>query len=239
MSIPILRIKDKNGNWVSITAMRGENGKDGVNGAIGPQGPQGATGPQGPQGPQGEKGADGTMSFNDLTAEQKASLKGDTGATGPKGDTGATGPQGPRGEQGPQGSAGLTPFIGSNGNWWIGTTDTGVKAAVENGLQMVSGGYTGAGNNTVVLSFDFVPKAIFIDGGNAYDSDAEWQYGFVNVANGSGVAFDGYVGTEGNVAQTQKLTCSVSGNTVTITTKGNILSAGGTYVGTYKYVAIG
>ena len=27
-----------------------------------------------------------------------------------------------------QGEDGLTPFIGSNGNWWIGTTDTGVSA---------------------------------------------------------------------------------------------------------------
>lgn len=48
-------------------------------------------GPAGPQGPQGEKGADGTMTFEDLTPEQKASLKGDKGD---KGDTGAAGPQG-------------------------------------------------------------------------------------------------------------------------------------------------
>lgn len=26
------------------------------------------------------------------------------------------------------GEPGLTPFIGPNGNWWIGTTDTGVMA---------------------------------------------------------------------------------------------------------------
>lgn len=239
MNIPILKIKDKYGNWISVAAMRGENGKDGAKGETGATGPKGDTGATGPQGPRGEKGKDGTMSFADLTEEQKASLKGEKGETGAKGDTGATGPQGPRGEQGPQGSPGLTPFIGDNGNWWIGTTDTGVKAALEKGLQMVSGGYTGAGDNTIALSFDFVPKAIFIDGGYVYDSDAEWQYGFVNVANGTGVAFEGYVGSEGNVTQIQKLTCSVSGNTVTITTKGNILSSGGMYAGTYKYVAIG
>lgn len=29
---------------------------------------------------------------------------------------------------------GLTPFIGKNGNWWIGLTDTGVKAAGANGI---------------------------------------------------------------------------------------------------------
>ena len=36
-------------------------------------------------------------------------------------------------EQGPQGDPGLTPFIGENGNWWIGDTDTGVKAAGTDG----------------------------------------------------------------------------------------------------------
>lgn len=49
----------------------------------------------GPQGPQGEKGADGTMSFEDLTEEQKASLKGDPG---PQGETGPQGEPGPAGE---------------------------------------------------------------------------------------------------------------------------------------------
>ena len=32
-----------------------------------------------------------------------------------------------------RGPAGETPFIASNGNWWIGTTDTGVKAKPEDG----------------------------------------------------------------------------------------------------------
>ncbi len=35
------------------------------------------------------------------------------------------GPQGPQGEIGPQGN---TPFIGVNGNWWIGEDDTGISA---------------------------------------------------------------------------------------------------------------
>lgn len=30
--------------------------------------------------------------------------------------------------EGPQGPPGETPFIGENGNWWIGDTDTGVSA---------------------------------------------------------------------------------------------------------------
>ena len=40
----------------------------------------------------------------------------------------AVGPQGPQGPQGPAGQNGLTPYIGPNGHWWIGETDTGVQA---------------------------------------------------------------------------------------------------------------
>ena len=90
---------------------KGDQGPTGPAGAIGPQGPKGDTGSQGPKGdkgdigpagPQGPKGEDGTITFEDLTPEQKASLKGD------KGDTGAAGPQGepgPKGEKGDTGAA--------------------------------------------------------------------------------------------------------------------------------------
>ena len=36
--------------------------------------------------------------------------------------------EGRQGEKGESGADGLTPFIGENGNWWIGDTDTGVCA---------------------------------------------------------------------------------------------------------------
>ena len=63
--------------------------------------------------------------------------KGDTGAQGLKGDPGATGPAGPQGpagvpgkdgadgKPGAAGADGITPHIGGNGNWYLGTTDTG------------------------------------------------------------------------------------------------------------------
>ena len=41
---------------------------------------------------------------------------------------------GKNGEKGEKGDDGLTPTIGMNGNWWIGDTDTGVKAAGIDGL---------------------------------------------------------------------------------------------------------
>lgn len=86
-----------------------------------------------------------------LTDEQKAQARANVGAVdeselqnsvdealaeakesgafdGPKGDTGPQGPIGPTGPTGPTGPQGDTPFIGENGNWWIGTVDTGVTA---------------------------------------------------------------------------------------------------------------
>lgn len=44
-----------------------------------------------------------------------------------------TGDDGKDGEDGEDGNDGLTPHIGKNGNWWIGTTDTGIKARGETG----------------------------------------------------------------------------------------------------------
>lgn len=42
-----------------------------------------------------------------------------------KGDKGDTGAQGAKGDTGAAGADGITPTIGSNGNWYLGTTDTG------------------------------------------------------------------------------------------------------------------
>lgn len=118
---------------------KGDNGDPGPKGDVGPQGPQGPkgetgeTGPQGSQGPQGEPGApgpqgpagaDGTMSFEDLTEEQKESLRGPQGPqgepgpqgpAGKAGQDGAQGPQGPQGEPGPQGPAGQDGAQGPQG----------------------------------------------------------------------------------------------------------------------------
>ena len=75
------------------------------------QGPQGEQGVQGPQGEQGIQGP-----------------QGEQGIQGPQGEQGIQGPQGPQGVQGPQGEQGNSPYIGANGNWWIGDIDTGVLA---------------------------------------------------------------------------------------------------------------
>ena len=83
----------------------GERGPQGETGATGPQGPQGETGAIGPQGPRGEtgatgpqgpKGKDGEVTFESLTDEQKASLRGEPGAKGEKGEKGDSGRDAPQ-----------------------------------------------------------------------------------------------------------------------------------------------
>ena len=54
-------------------------------------------------------------------------LKGQNGSDGRPGSDGTDGVDGLPGKDGD------TPFIGENGTWWIGTTDTGVKAAASDG----------------------------------------------------------------------------------------------------------
>ena len=75
-------------------------------------GPQGQTGPKGDRGETGPRGADGVMRFEELTSQQRESLRGPQGQTGP---VGPQGPQGPRGADGRQGPQGLTGPAGPRG----------------------------------------------------------------------------------------------------------------------------
>lgn len=57
--MPILRVKDKDGNWRDVPAIVGPQGPQGSQGLKGDKGDKGDTGdigPQGPQGPQGDSG---------------------------------------------------------------------------------------------------------------------------------------------------------------------------------------
>lgn len=71
----ILNVRDRDGNWVGIPAI------------------------------QGPKGKDGTMSFQDLTEEQRESLRGPAGKDGRDGENGLDG------QPGPQGADGFSPTV--------------------------------------------------------------------------------------------------------------------------------
>lgn len=80
------------------------------------------------------------LNLYDLTALKGADGRdGVDGKDGINGKDGAAGKDGTNGQNGRDGKDGKTPFIGENGNWWIGEIDTGVKAAGIDGTDGVDG----------------------------------------------------------------------------------------------------
>lgn len=100
--------------WTGTSGTKQTQTLDVMDGEQGPQGEPGPQGEQGPAGPQGEKGADGTMSFDDLTPEQKASLKGDPGEKGDTGEKGADGAKGDKGDDGYSPTITVTEITGGH-----------------------------------------------------------------------------------------------------------------------------
>lgn len=95
--------------------VQGSKGDRGATGYQGDAGAQGLRGIAGAQGNQGEKGAQGSCRFEDLTPQEKESLKGAQGSQGRVGNQGEQGVQGQRGEKGYQGEAGVQGNQGKMG----------------------------------------------------------------------------------------------------------------------------
>ena len=80
------------------------------------------------------------LNLYDLTVLKGADGRdGADGEDGINGKDGAAGKDGTNGQNGRDGKDGKTPFIGENGNWWIGDIDTAVKAAGIDGTDGVDG----------------------------------------------------------------------------------------------------
>ena len=116
---------------VDITGPTGQNGKDGANGKT-------------PEFRVNENtlqwryvGDEIWLNLYDLSVLK--GLDGKDGVDGINGKDGADGKDGTNGQNGSDGKDGKTPFIGENGNWWIGETDTGVKAAGTDGKDGIDG----------------------------------------------------------------------------------------------------
>lgn len=76
----------------------------------------------------GEGGGTGADGFSPIANVTQTEEGAEIVITDKKGTTTAKIYNGKDGADGNDGSDGLTPHIGNNGNWWIGETDTGVKA---------------------------------------------------------------------------------------------------------------
>ena len=168
------------GTKSTFTVTNGQNGNDGVQGPKGDQGEQGPQGPQGEQGPQGNPGADGTsvhtgngMPSSSLGMIGDSYINLENWDFYVKEESGwvlsgnIKGTQGEQGETGEQGENGLTPYIGENGNWWIGEEDTGTKAEGidgENGVSITSIGQISAGGILPDGRYKDVYRIYFSDG---------------------------------------------------------------------------
>ncbi len=85
----------------------------------------------GTDGANGVNGADGRDGVN--------GTNGTDGRDGTDGKNGRDGVDGTNGTDGKSGKNGMTPYIGENGNWYIGDTDTGVAAAGKDGKNGTDG----------------------------------------------------------------------------------------------------
>ncbi len=92
-----------NGEFVGAQGPKGDTGAQGPRGEKGDTGERGPPGETGATGPQGPKGKDGEVTFESLTDEQIASLRGEPGAKGEKGEKGDPGAKGEKGEKGDPG----------------------------------------------------------------------------------------------------------------------------------------
>ena len=119
-----------------------------------------------------------------------ADFSGAQGVRGPKGEDGKQGPQGDPGQPGQQGAPGapgkdgITPHIGSNGNWYLGDQDTGKPSQGKQGPQGEPGKDGQQG----------VPGASGKDGDTPYiGSNGHWYVG----SRDTGKPSQGRAGTDG------------------------------------------
>ena len=146
---------DGGSTWTNLIAVADLKGADGAQGA---KGDTGATGPQGPKGDTGEKGDPGaTGPVGPAGVPGKDGANGETGPAGPRGPAGAPGKDGADGKPGTTGADGVTPHIGDNGHWYIGSTDTGKPSRGVAGAKGKDGaqGEKGADGKTPVRGTDY------------------------------------------------------------------------------------
>ena len=121
---PLVLLDGELGVEIDTGKVKVGNGRDRFSALQYLTGPKGDRGERGEQGP---KGADGVLRFEDLTSQQRETLRGAQGLIGPAGPIGPQGPTGPAGTQGLKGETGEPGqnIINQNGGqplkYWAGT----------------------------------------------------------------------------------------------------------------------
>lgn len=146
-------------------------------------GPRGERGERGLTGDRGPAGRDGVVTFENLSQEQRNSLKGDRGEKGQQGIQGERGPTGERGSNGENGHS-LSANVRIEGSYKNGTTSQlNLFSDVFYDGEVVTSGYTldyyyrGFGNNNWQVL-------------NNQNPDSNGKFGTWSQANRSGGFFE-------------------------------------------------
>lgn len=146
--------------WVSLgvkaTGEKGDTGKDGQQGEKGDKGDKGDPGDAGTPGQNGKNGTNGAGGADGKNGKDGKDgigiAKAEINADGELVITYTDGKTVNLGKVvGADGKDGLTPFIGENGNWWIGKKDTGVKAAADAAVPAGSGNISASSPALIVI----------------------------------------------------------------------------------------
>lgn len=116
---------DSGMTWTNLIAVADLKGADGTPGAAGHAGAPGKDGAKGDPGTPGKDGHSPVVTATKSGKTTTISVDGAAIATVEDGADGAPGKNGADGKPGAAGADGVTPHIGDNGNWYLGTTDTG------------------------------------------------------------------------------------------------------------------
>ena len=186
-NMPLLQINSVTNEWeVSYddgTTWTSLNVK--ATGEAGAKGDKGDTGANGMDGVNGADGKDGITPLLKVDDNNLWHVSYDNGNTWTSLGVKATGAKGDKGDTGASGKDGLIPHVGTNGNWWLDNTDTGVQASVK-GDQGENG----------------ITPQLKIDGGNiwsvSYDGGQTWTSLNVKATGDTGASGrDGINGIDG------------------------------------------
>ncbi len=229
----------ENGNWwigendtgVKAAGTDGIDGKDGINGKDGATGKDGINGTNGEDGKTPFIGENGNWWIGENDTGVKAA--GTDGIDGKDGINGKDGAAGKDGINGTNGEDGKTPFIGENGNWWIGTNDTGVKAAGTDGIDGKDGinGKDGAAGKDGKDGKDGACAGYFAASGKVYS----WRTSLPFTVKKESGNLISYNSSSNKITLSKGHTYSlVFSGTVTVSAKGDDKSCGASLIDGYN-----